>query len=426
MRVEVLVVGAGPAGSAAAIHLARRGREVLLVDRCRFPRRKPCGEYYNPEAVRLLGALGVLPAMRGAGAGSIGALAVGASGGCSLTAPFSRVAGGVEALSLGREVLDTLLVDAAREAGVRVWEGVEVLEPLLDAGRVVGARCREQQTPRTPVSCRHPASPGSVERSERAGSQHPPGAPETEVRAEIVLAADGLRSRFARRLGLAVGDGGRRKFGVTARCTPVPGAAGRIMMQPGPGGSCGLVARRDEANLGMVVDGARLRELGGNPARFFAAALAEFPALADAVAGPVHDVLTVGPLTWITRHQVSAGCLLLGDAAGFYDPFTGQGVTFALLTAALAAEVADAALADVDVSASRLTEYSRRRQQLLGTRVLVQKGVQVVMERPWLREQVLERLSRRPAAASLLLGVIADVLPPARLLHPDFARRLLL
>ncbi|MBM3460369.1 MAG: FAD-dependent oxidoreductase, partial [Armatimonadetes bacterium] len=80
MDAEVLIIGAGPAGSAAALHLARRGRDVLLVDRCRFPRPKPCGEYYNPEAVRLLGELGVLPAMQAAGAARITSLAVGAGG----------------------------------------------------------------------------------------------------------------------------------------------------------------------------------------------------------------------------------------------------------------------------------------------------------------------------------------------------------
>jgi flavin-dependent dehydrogenase len=132
----------------------------------------------------------------------------------------------------------------------------------------------------------------------------------------------------------------------------------------------------------------------------------------------------VGPLTWITRRQAAAGCLLLGDAAGFYDPFTGQGVTFALLTAELAARTVDEALADGDVSAARLREYERLRGRLLGPKVGVQKAIQGVLERPRLRERVLDRLRRRPETARELLGIVADVLPARKAFAPGFLLRL--
>ena len=116
---------------------------------------------------------------------------------------------------------------------------------------------------------------------------------------------------------------------------------------------------------------------------------------------------------------------MLGDAAGFYDPFTGQGVTFALLTAALAAEASEAALQERDITDCRLSEYTRRRRLLLDPRLLVQRAIQLVLERPRLLSHVLERLERRPDAARTLIGVVADVLPAYRTLSPRFLAQLL-
>ena len=392
--MDALIVGAGPAGCAAAIHLARTGHEVLIVERCRFPRIKACGEYYNPECCRLLRHLGVMPSLAEAGAVTVPALVLGSSDGCGLTVPFESLENsGEPALSLGREVLDMLLLQTARRAGARVWEGATVREPLVESGRVAGAVV-------------------SVDGTDR------------EVRARITLAADGLRSRFARRLGLGRGDGGRRRFGITARYAAA-GSPHAVEMRAGAPGCCGLVVRGEEANLGMVADGTRAREIGGDPAAFFQAELRGFPDLARRLRGGPVAVRTAGPLTWITRRQSAAGCLLLGDAAGFYDPFTGQGVTFALLTAQLAAEVAAAALDEGDVSARRLREYSRRRHEMLTPRVRVQQAIQFVMERPRLRSAVLRRLDGRPDLARALVGVVADVLPASRVLRPGFLAQLL-
>jgi flavin-dependent dehydrogenase len=407
----VLIVGAGPAGGAAAVRLARAGRDVLLVDRYRFPRLKPCGEYYNPEAVRLLGELGVLPALLAAGGRWVRRLVLGTGGGAGLDVPFDQDWG--PALSLGRETLDALLVEEARRAGARVWEGAIAREPLFGAAPTYQAFNTQRSTLNASVAG------ALIDRDARL----------LEVRAEITLAADGLRSRFARRLGLAGGEPRRRKFGIAARYAARAGVGDRIEMHAGPGGTltcCGLVVRGPEANLGMVVDGRRVRELGGNPAGFFRNALESFPGLSTCLEGEPVTVRTAGPLTWSTRRQSAAGCLLLGDAAGFYDPFTGQGVTFALMTAALAAEVADASLEERDVSAARLAEYDRRRRALLGPRILVQQGVQAVIERPGLLRHVIGRLNARPGTARTLLGVIGDVLPPERAFAPGFLAGLVL
>lgn len=393
--IDVLIVGAGPAGSSAAIRLARQGLEVLLVDRCRFPRLKPCGEYYNPEGCHLLAELGVLPGIHAAGAHPVEALQLVAGKGCGLVVPFAGLSSQNRALSLGREVLDTLLVEEARRSGAVVWEEALVREPLWEAGAVCGGVVRID----------------GVER---------------EVRARLTLAADGLRSRFARCLGLGVGDGGRKKIGLAARYRLAAGVPPRVLMSAVGDGCCGLAVRGGEANLGMVADGSRAREMGGDPAAFFQRELARFPQLAECVDGSPKSLRTVGSLTWLTRRQSMAGCLLLGDAAGFYDPFTGQGVTFALLTARIAARIALEALADHDLSARRLEQYSRERRRLLGPKLLVQRIIQGVIAQPRLLDHVVDRLNRRPETARTLVGVIADVLPANQAMWPGFLARLVL
>jgi Dehydrogenases (flavoproteins) len=123
--VDVLVVGAGPAGSATTWHLARQGYRVVAVDRATFPREKACSEYMSPEAVRLLDRLGVVATLEAAGAAPLYGTTVIGPAGSRLTGLFARA--GVTltrnaGFSIARRILDQQLVDAARSAGGEVLE----------------------------------------------------------------------------------------------------------------------------------------------------------------------------------------------------------------------------------------------------------------------------------------------------------------
>ncbi|MDZ4862718.1 MAG: FAD-dependent oxidoreductase, partial [Gemmatimonadota bacterium] len=110
---DVLVAGAGPAGSATAIHLARAGHHVVVVDRARFPRDKACSEYLSPECVRQLDGLGLLPALRQAGAQPLHGTRVFAPKGATLTGRFAEAdprCADVAGLAVSRRILDQHLV----------------------------------------------------------------------------------------------------------------------------------------------------------------------------------------------------------------------------------------------------------------------------------------------------------------------------
>lgn len=129
-QADVIVVGAGPTGSAAALVLARSGVDVVLVDRARFPREKVCGDALIPDALAVLRRLGLLDRVRTAGCSLAGARVV---------APGGTVVDlSVDVITLPRRHLDHILADAARSAGARFLEGVTVEGPVWHEGRVAG------------------------------------------------------------------------------------------------------------------------------------------------------------------------------------------------------------------------------------------------------------------------------------------------
>ena len=203
---DVIVVGGGPAGASTAWHLARAGATVLLLDRDRFPRGKPCAEYLSPEASRILHAMGALEACEQAGGAQLAGMIVRAPDGATLRGDFAAAHGWAgfrdRGLALRRERLDAILLDRARDAGARVSEGARATGVLRDAR---GAACGV-------------ATLGA----DGAAREH---------RARFVVGADGIRSVVARRLGLAGRAAGPRRIAFVGQThgrgvyRPVPVAA---------------------------------------------------------------------------------------------------------------------------------------------------------------------------------------------------------
>src|SRR5712671_2030457 len=143
-RWDAVVVGAGPAGSATALLLARSGARVLLLDRARFPRDKPCSEYLSPETTRVLERLGggVLDKVAAASHARLTGMKVVAPSGASMTGRFDRF-GERFSYALPRMSFDMILRRAAEAAGAVVREGVKVKDLLYDRGAVGGVVAAE-------------------------------------------------------------------------------------------------------------------------------------------------------------------------------------------------------------------------------------------------------------------------------------------
>jgi menaquinone-9 beta-reductase len=301
---DVVIVGGGPAGSIAALVLARAGARVRLIDRARFPRDKLCGDTVNPGALAILHRLG-LSHVTDDGLPVDGMIVSGEAG----VRCEGRYGGGRQGRALSRHVLDERLLDAATAAGAEVEQGVLAQGPLIEDNRVRGVVLDTNGRSRT-------------------------------AKAAIVIAADGANSRLARALKLSRHARRPRRWAVGAYFADVDGAGdapvvgemhvrhGRyIGVAPLPG---------DIINTCVVTaDRALLRD----PTSLLCHTLRSDPQLAPRFrrARQVSRPVCLGPLAVDNYRAGMPGLVLAGDAAGFIDPMTGDGLRFAFRGGELAA-----------------------------------------------------------------------------------------
>ena len=397
--VDVVVVGAGPAGAASAILLAERGWSVTLLDKAAFPRPKICGEYLSPEAARVLDRLAVLKAVDQAGAQPLRGMKIVAPDGTALEGlyPTSGPWRGYRdhALAIPREVLDRILVDRARGLPVDVLERHRVTGLLHQAGSVAGVTAQDED------------------------------GRDLKIPARLVIGADGRASTVASSLGLAR----RHRLRRMALIQYVSGLKGiqdrgEIYLDPPDYAILNPVAP-GLVNLGLVVPLGHARPFARRLETFFGARLRQLRHLAPRLDGMKAEgrLTAMGPLAYKVAEPQVGGVMLVGDATGFYDPFTGEGIFTALRSAELLTETAHAALTRDDLSVGPLAVYGERRRAELAAKSHVTRGLQLLISRRRLSNLAARLLARRPHLVHTLLGVFGDFVPPRELLRAAFSRR---
>ena len=391
---DALVIGAGPAGSASAALLAEAGWRVLAIDRATFPREKPCSEYMNPEAVRMLDRLGVTASLCSAGAAALSGSSVTSARGARLVGRFPEGRG----LSIARRELDQALVGAARARGVEVLEGSSLERLEAEGDRITGAVIRGRD--------------GGMRR----------------VRARLTVGADGLRSRVARALG-GQHLGWPARVAFVAHVEGVPGMADRAEMHVGGKGYVGLNAiGGGVTNVALVVPQRRAALAAGRVEAYFMEEIDRFPAVRGRVQAQriVREVLVTGPFAARARRVTAPGALLVGDAADFFDPFTGEGICAALTGADLVAQVLGNTRGDDAAVDRALAEYRRARRRRFAGKWAVERLIGYSMMVPGLFDHAVARIGRRRGMADTLVGVTGAVLPARAVLNPLFLARMVL
>jgi len=195
-----------------------------------------------------------------------------------------------------------------------------------------------------------------------------------------------------------------------------------------PSGYIGLAPVSDTlVNVSVVVRAAHLAAAQHKPEVFMAQTVQTHPELQQrfAQAVPVKKLLVTGPMAQRTACPRHDGILFIGDAAGFFDPFTGQGIYLALHSAVLAATVAHRALHSGDLSARYLRSYVLAHQQAFRDKYRLSALIQLGLRIPWLANHVIDRLARRPTLADMVVGVAGDFLSPKTVLSWRFATQIL-
>jgi len=400
-REDVVIVGGGPAGSSLAVSLARSGVRVVVLDRARFPRPKPCAEYLSPQASRVLASMGVLEEVERSGAAQLAGMTVRAPDGTRVVGEFAGCA--VKGfrdrgLSARREILDDILLRAARNAGADVMEGAHVVDVVREAsGRVRGVR--------------------TVDGTERS--------------ANVVIGADGLRSIVARRLGLSHSAAWPRRYALVTHYRGVGdvGECGEMHVERG-----GFVGIADVGGglttVALVVPSKRAREFAAGREAFLDRWLAERPQLAGRFAGAtrVSPVVATGPFASRARRAWHPGAALVGDAADFFDPFTGEGIYAALRGGEMLAPfVLDTLGADTAREADHsLAAYDRLRRREFGGKWIVEWIIGAVVASPRLINRAAHVLAARKDMADLLVGVTGDFVPASAVLNASYILTLFL
>jgi flavin-dependent dehydrogenase len=401
--VDVVVVGGGPAGAVTAAYLARAGHEVALFERAPAWRWRAGGVFASPAAVRELRHAGLdaetlarvarpIPAMR---------VELPDRDRTAFRLTYGAETTGDTAVGFDRSALDPALLAHAAAVGVDVRCGVPVAGVELP--------------------------------DHRHGASVTLGTEDGEaLEARVVVGADGPRSIVALEAGMVGAPRLGHRIGLSWHVADEPGDPvkdARMVVLPG-GAYCGIApVPGGRVNIGIVLAGSAWRD---RLARDGAAAVGRdaftvIPRLGDAVerwrTGAVTDAIAgASPLGSRVERRAGPGWAVVGDAAGFLDPFTGEGLHRALVSARIAAQAIDAELRG---TAGALAGYDAAMTERFATKDLVSLVVQGFLGRPRLFAYAGRRLARRDAVRATMGLVMGDLVPASRALDPRFLAALL-
>lgn len=382
---DVVIAGAGPAGSVAATILARGGARVLLVDRARFPRDKLCGDSLNPGTLALLRKLDLSSWVETHGVPVDGMLVTGPRG----VSVESRYPSPLRGRIAMRRDLDHWLLGQAVRAGAQCEEEVIVRGPRVEQ-RVHG-------TDLVRVT-------GLVVSSHQGGSRTIP--------ARITIAADGRRSVLSFGLGLARHPVWPRRWAVGAYFEGVSARSSLGEMHIRAGSYLGVAPLPNGlTNACAVTSGSTLGRMR-TPEGALRAIIEQDPTLRERFAGArmVTRPVVLGPLAVDVQSCGLPGLLLAGDAAGFVDPMTGDGLRFAVRGAELAAEAALEMLATGQTDGHLM--LARRRRKAFRSKWRFNRTLRKIVDMPVALSAAASAAAISPALFRSLVNFAGDCRDP--------------
>ena len=396
-RAAVVIVGGGPAGAVLAAGLAGRGQSVVVLERSPVWHWRASGVFASPAAVRALRRVGLDELTLATVARPIPAMRVETRSGAAFRLTYGADAGGESAVGFDRSRLDPALLDLATAAGADVRRGWGVTAVDLEAGT---------------LQVRNPEGGTSA------------------MAASVIVGADGLHSIVARTAGVARPARLDQRVGLSYHLADTDPAACRdARMRILGDGYVGIApVAGGRVNVGIVLGRSWRPALIRDGARAVAASIvAGIPPIDGDPAvwrhgRPTDDVAGAWPLGHRVTRRAGRGWLLVGDAAGFLDPFSGEGLHRAIVSA----ELASAAIAGNDRGRTdAFAGYDRAMQRRFLAKDALSWLVQVFLGRPAMFDYAARRLASRPAVRATMGLVMGDLVPAGRALDPRYLAALL-
>ena len=398
---DVIVVGAGPGGSSAAYHLARAGLDVLLLEKSTFPREKVCGDGLTPRAVKQLVGMGISLEPENGWFPNKGIRIIG--GGVRIEVDWPELSSYPGfGLVRTRRGFDEIVARAAQRAGARLTEGVTVTGPVLDeaSGQIAGVTARE-------------TAPGDGEKGT-----------ERTYRARLVVAADGNSSRLSLAMGLRKRDD--RPLGVAIRTyytsprhdddyleTWLELWDGNALL-PGYGWIFGVGDGTSNVGLGLLNTSSSFANTDYRAMlrNWLATMPAEWGFTEETRVGPVRGAAL--PMGFNRTPHYTKGLLLVGDAGGMVNPFNGEGISTAMESGEIAAQVIVQALARPGRSSAELAlrGYPQALKDAYGGYYTLGRKFVGAIGHPWFMKFATRHGLPRPALMRFTMKLLANLTEP--------------
>ena len=393
-QADVIVVGAGPAGSTTAFYLAQAGLDVLLLEKSRFPREKVCGDGLTPRGVRALVAMGISVSEEDGWVRNKGLRVIGAGQRMELPWPELSSYPGY-GLVRPRTDLDQMLARRAEQAGARLLEGVTVTGPVLNerTGRIAGVKAKTAEGERT-------------------------------YRARVVVAADGNSSRLSVSMGLRKRDD--RPLGVAVRTYYRSPRHDDDYLEswldlwdgdrllPGYGWIFGMGDGTSNVGLGLMNTSAAFghTDYHGLLHKWLAGMPAEWGFTEENRTEPIRGAAL--PMGFNRTPHYYQGLLLVGDAGGMVNPFNGEGIAYAMESGEILARTVAQALARARRAETErvLAGYPKALSQAYGGYYAAGRVFVKAIGRPGLMRFATKHSMSRPALMGFALKVLANLTDP--------------
>jgi len=369
---DVIVVGAGPAGTIASMFLKRAGKEVLLIDKARFPRDKVCGDAQGRKLARIMKELGIYEDYKKLPGVAIYGLRLSSPNGVQIDIDLIDRVNGIPGYIIKRMDIDNFLFEKAKQFNVETREEVAVQDIVFEDGKITELTCK------------------SKEKS-------------FPLKARIYIAADGADSLFAKKLNL---KNPPEHFIVALRAyyKNVSDLTDKIELHllktiiPGYFWIFPLPNKEANVGLGMVIKSKKEKNV--NLVEELKKAIAENPLFKERF----KEATLVGgirawnlPTASYHRKPYGGNFLLTGDAAALIDPLSGEGVGTAAISAKLAAQIAGEALEKGEITEESLSTYDTLLWEEIGPEIKANYRIQRLGHRfPFLLNKLLDKAAKNP------------------------------